>query len=582
MCGIAGIIKFNAQTSESELKKMTDALVHRGPDDEGIWLNENKNIGLGHRRLSIIDTSSKAHQPMVSDNHQFVLTFNGEIYNYIELRSELIQKGHHFKTENDTEVLLKMYAVYGYGCLNKLDGMFAFAIYDNLKQELFCARDRFGEKPFYYSCNHNQFAFASEMKALWQIGISQKLNEQMLYNYEFYGYKTNPENHAQTFFNDIQALPASHFLVLKNNKISIKSYYTINLQDQFENPNQDEIALSLKSMLSDSINKRLRSQVTVGSSFSGGLDSSIIVNEIYNSETFNKKNLNVFSAIFPNTLKDESKYIQLFLSDKPDIKSHLIIPNEDEYQQTIDKLIYHHEEPFTSTSVLAQYFVYQRARKENVIVLLDGQGADEVFGGYHAYFHTYFKSLFETNKKLYKQQLKLYLNKNQKNQVNTSINAGLLKQYVTKYLPSLLNYKRNNNLLQNIPKNRLSYFKENQRLKFHVKTNFKTLNEELHYQTFQLGLPALLRYADRNSMANSIEVRLPFLSHKLVELMFQLPDNYKINDGYTKWLLRYTYSENLHHEICYRKEKIGLEPGFNHNFDLNHANALNKFIKIHS
>jgi asparagine synthase (glutamine-hydrolysing) len=230
--------------------------------------------------------------------------------------------------------------------------------------------------------------------------------------------------------------------------------------------------------------------------------------------------------------------------------------------------------------VLAQYFIYKKAREKNVIVLLDGQGADEVFGGYHGYYHTYFKSLYHQNRSEWKKQWLAYLAVNKGNAINQTIHAGRFKQIVSANFPGLLNYKRQHALEKSIDKSRFKFYKANLKEKFEIRTDFKNLTDELHYQTFSFGLPALLRYADRNSMASSVEIRLPYLDHKIVELLFSLPDLYKINEGWTKWLLRSTFQNSLPAEICWRKDKIGLEPNQGNSMGLNHLSALNIFRKI--
>jgi asparagine synthase (glutamine-hydrolysing) len=579
MCGIAGIVRFDSKTSVKEVRSMTDALIHRGPDGEGAWLNATENVGLGHRRLAIIDLSPLGHQPMISEDHRFVITFNGEIYNYIELRENLKKEGHVFRTENDTEVLLKLFQLKGAACLHELDGMFAFAIWDNDRQELFCARDRFGEKPIYYFLNNSFFTFASEMKAIWKVNVPCDMNFRMAYNYEFFGYKTNPADPSETFFENIYSLPAGHYLTLKKRKLTIQKYYSIQLLHNSNTLNLNEVREQVQDLMRQSITRRLRGQVAVGSSFSGGLDSSIIVTEIEKILNQRNQRLNVFSAIFPGFEKNEEKFIQKLLAGK-NVTPHFILPDKAEYENVVNKLYYNHEEPFTSSSVLAQYFIYKKAREKNVIVLLDGQGADEVFGGYHGYYHTYFKSLYQTNKSEWKKQWSAYQVVNKGNAINQTIHAGRFKQVVLSNFLGLLNYKRQRALEKSIDKSRYLFYKSHLKEKFEIRSDFKNLTEELHYQTFNIGLPALLRYADRNSMASSVEIRLPFLDHKIVELLFSLPDSYKINDGWTKWLLRSVYQDVLPKEICWRKDKIGLESSLRIKDDTNRKSVLDTFQKV--
>jgi len=575
MCGLAGIVRFDSMTSIQEVKKMTDAIIHRGPDNDGFWINAVQNVAFGHRRLAITDLTDLGKQPMISESGRFVITFNGEIYNYIELRQDLIKLGHSLKTENDTEVLLKLFELKGKDCLDDLDGMFAFAIWDNETNELFCARDRFGEKPFFYFLDDSFFAFGSEMKALWQIGVQKELNPIMTYNYEFFGYKTNPDNLRETFFKNVSSLPQGHYMILRNKQIELKKYYSLELLGQQRNVSTDYISEQLRALMTNSVKKRLRGQVNVGSSFSGGLDSSIIVSLIEKEQKFEKP-LQTFSAIFPDYKKNEEHFIKLFLSEK-NIRPHFVLPDYTAYKNCIEHLFYHHEEPFTSPSVIAQYYVYQEARKENNIVLLDGQGADEIFGGYHAYYSSYFQRLYRTDKKKWRNELKDYKTLNGENAINQTINGGLLKQVIAKHFPKLLDRRRQNTLEQQIEKDRFDFYKSNLKNKYQIKTDFNSLTEELHYQTFYFGLPTLLRYADRNSMANSVEVRLPFLDHKIVEFIFALPDEYKIHSGWTKWLLRETFKDILPEKICWRKEKIGLEPNLDLFSKLSHKQALEKF-----
>jgi len=441
MCGIAGIIRFSEKTSHFEIKKMTDAIAHRGPDDEGCWMNTEGNVALGHRRLAIIDLSDHGKQPMTSENGRFVITYNGEIYNYIELRESLQKKGHRFFTTNDIEVLLKLYELKGKDFLHELDGMFAFAIWDNEKKELFCARDRFGEKPFFYHFNQNFFCFASEMKALWQIGVSKEINEVMAYNYEFFGYKTNPTDHRETFFKNSSSLPAGHYMIYHKKNIELKRYYSVDFSIVNQEISFEKASNHLSELLYNSVKKRLRGQVKIGSSFSGGLDSSIVVSIINQLKKPEDIPLEAFSALFPGYEKNEESSIKQLIAGK-NIHPNFILPDSNAYEKSIDNLFYIHEEPFNSLSVIAQYFIYKEAREKNVIVLLDGQGADEVFGGYHHYFSTYFQALYRKNKRTWYNELQAYKKVNSSNSINAKINGSLLKQIVAKNFPQLMASKK--------------------------------------------------------------------------------------------------------------------------------------------
>ncbi|MEQ1555041.1 MAG: asparagine synthase (glutamine-hydrolyzing), partial [Ferruginibacter sp.] len=308
MCGIAGILSTNKNiVNKHSLKKMANALSHRGPDGEGFWINAENNIGLAHRRLAIIDLSENAAQPMHFAD-RYSITFNGEIYNYKELKKLLQSKGYTFKSESDTEVILAAYDFYKNNCVQYFDGMFAFAIWDEVEQMLFCARDIFGEKPFYYFFEKNVFAFASEMKALWNIGINKNADEKMMVNYLALGHVQNATNKSQTFFKDIFSLPPAHvgMFTLQNLHFKIYKYKDVDKKTTLKISENDAIE-KINNLLTTSISMRLRSDVPIGSSLSGGIDSSTIA---YLIKEQNKNSFKTFSAIFPGFEKDESLFIQ--------------------------------------------------------------------------------------------------------------------------------------------------------------------------------------------------------------------------------------------------------------------------------
>ena len=281
MCGIAGIISPNpVNVSKQRLQTMTDTIQHRGPEGDGFWINETGNVGLGHRRLSIIDLSTAGSQPMHYLN-RYSITYNGEIYNYVELKTTLENKGYSFISHCDTEVVLAAYACYGKQCLQYFDGMFAFALWDQDEQTLFCARDRFGEKPFYYFYNDEQFLFASEMKALWAIGIEKKMRQSMLLSYLTLGLTTNSTNQFETFYDGVNSLPAGNFLQVNitgkrgtnDHKINVESYWDLDKESKIS-INEKQATEQFLHLLQTSVKRRLRSDVAIGTSLSGGLDSS--------------------------------------------------------------------------------------------------------------------------------------------------------------------------------------------------------------------------------------------------------------------------------------------------------------------
>jgi asparagine synthase (glutamine-hydrolysing) len=558
MCGIAGIVKSsNVKVDKEQLQQMTLSIAHRGPDGEGFWFNDKGNIGFGHRRLAIIDLSNKAKQPMQYAN-TLTITYNGEIYNYLELKNQLTKKGYQFNSESDVEVLLAMYHCYKEDCLQYLDGMFAFAIYDGAKEEIFIARDRFGEKPFYYSYKPNEyFMFGSEMKALWAGGVNKEVNSSMLYNYLQSGFLENPNDAAETFYSNCFKLPHSHYLKLNVNTLafSIYKYYDLEYKKENTTISLEEATSTFKNLITDSTTKRLRSNVEVGSSLSGGLDSGIIVSTINLNN--NNLNQNTFSAVFPGFEKDEQNFIELAVKDKA-IKTHFTTPTATDFISDIKKLFWHHEEPFDGPSVYAQYCVMKLAKQNGVKVLLDGQGADEVLAGYDYFYDSFFNTLNKKNNAEQKKQLiayqKLFQNKKRKKS---------LRQVIQNINPKALNTAKKTEVYY---KQLTQSFFTNSFYRLHKNSSFdeaikssNDFNTHLYLKTFKYGLQHLLQHADRNSMAHGVEVRLPFLNHKFVEFAFSLSATYKINEGYTKWIARQSFKEMLPTEIVWRKDKVAYE-----------------------
>lgn len=537
------------------LKKMSDALVHRGPDGEGQWSSDSKTAGLAHRRLSIIDVSEKGAQPMHYQN-RYSITYNGEIYNYKELRSALEKKGHQFLSTSDTEVLLGLYAQHGSDCLSMLDGMFAFAIYDKKEQTLFCARDRFGEKPFYYKHDEQSFYFGSEMKALWAAGVQKEENPTMQYNYLAYGFLKNPKNLGETFYSQIYELPPAHYLTydIRSDKLELKEYYQIQTEERTLSNAHEE----LKALLKESVAHSLRSDVAVGCSLSGGLDSSLIAALI--KENIGEAELKTFSAVFPGYEKDESAFIK---ATAKKIKSHsfTVTPSLEEYESEKEHFLWHQEEPVVDESPFILYKVYELASKNNIKVLLDGQGADEVFAGYHAYYFTYLRELRKRDRILYNHENKLFKKLARSGVVNDyrffRRQNNLSKLFGNK-LSDIRTWKQKIDQLRS-EKVDASLFKTEHKNSFKRPYHFNNLNEHLLHDATKGKLQTLLRYADRSAMAHGVEIRLPFLSHKLVDFIFSLPAEYKIKEGWTKWILRDTFQNELAEEIVWRRDKVGAE-----------------------
>jgi asparagine synthase (glutamine-hydrolysing) len=558
MCGIAGILSTSFESiSERHLKKMTRALAHRGPDGEGIWSNQKQNVLLGHRRLSVIDLSSAAAQPMHFAN-RYTIVHNGEIYNYLEIKDFLKEKGYNFQSQSDTEVILAAYDFWREDCLSQLDGMFAFAIWDEKEQELFAARDRFGEKPFYYFESDTYLFFASEMKALWAVGVEKCVDEKMLLNYLTLGYVQNASDKEQTFFSNIWSLPPAHFFKYKpaSQKLAVKKYWHLDKEIKISISENDAVE-NFQHLFNSSVKKRLRSDVALGTSLSGGLDSSSIAATINTIQNYTS-GLKTFSAVFPGYEKDESTYIDL-LSHHLNIQNFKTQPTADGLIKDFEKLCYHQEEPFFSSGIYAQFKVFELAQQQNVKVLLDGQGADEILAGYYKYIHWFLQEVLSRNKLgAAQKELKAF----RRNDIPVTWSV---KDYFAAYLPMhaamLLERKEYQKTISHpdFTTEFLMVLRGKEWAGIH-KPIVTKLNDVLHFNTIESGLEELLRYADRNSMAHGREVRLPFLDHKLVEFVFSLPSNLKIHNGWTKWLLRKTMDKKIPDDIVWRKDKIGYEP----------------------
>lgn len=557
---------------------MTDAIAHRGPDGEGHWINHSSTIGLGHRRLSIIDLSDNAAQPMLSADGRYCIVFNGEIYNYIELRDNLVKNGHQFKTQSDTEVLLKLFELKQEDCLGELDGMFAFAVWDEMEKKLFCARDRFGEKPFFYHYEPGRsFTFASEMKAIFAAGVEKNINQEMLFNFlNCPSYITDPIDRTKTFYNSISKLPPAHFLKISDKlQLETKRYWSLDDKNPILNINYKTAGETFIELFYESIKRRLRSDVPVGSSLSGGLDSSSIVCVIDDLNKDRHIKQNTFSARFKNFHRDEGFFIEKVI-EKTGVIPHYTWPDEDGFINDLAKLCYYQEEPFPSASIYAQYCVMEKAKEENVTVLLDGQGADEILAGYEYYMDFYLAKVFSKDRQAYLKELetfrKVNINRNFMDLANpVQIEAPREKKSLVAAMKNMvrpaykiINPAKYRRIQEKIPvpgfftKEFTEQFKQNVHYDFSYTGD--DLNGHLKHSVHINNLEDLLRFADRNSMAHSREVRLPFLSHKLVEYIFTLPDSFKLHAGWTKYLLRDSMKSLLPTEITWRIDKIGFEP----------------------
>lgn len=542
MCGINGIVHFdNIQVKQESVKTMMSIQKHRGPNDEGLFCEDR--IGLGFVRLSIIDLTQAGHQPMLSSDGQYVIVFNGEIFNYIELREELRKIGHVFSTNSDTEVLLAAYLHWGKECLHRLNGMWAFAIYCRKRKVLFAARDRYGIKPFYYHQNSKFFSFASEIPPLLSIMPLESPSPDYHSIFEYLVFNRTDQT-DRTFFSEIKKLPHGHYLEVIGDHVNITKWYDlcdeVKKAEPFSSPEQ------FKDLLSDSIRLRLRSDVPVGVCFSGGLDSSTVLSILLDQNS--NSDLNTFSAVYNHgEYGDEREFINEYRKALRNM--HFTNPSPEGLLSDIHTLLKTHAEPFPTTGIYAQYKVMEKA-KDHVVVTLDGQGADELLAGYHYFFGYFFKELIGKGR-IYKllKELYFYL------RMHKSIYGITVLFYFL--LPSLVKTKA-----QAINR---GYFDKDFLRTYSIKNtlanklyNSKTL-QKAQINHFEYKLEHLLKWEDRNSMHFSLEARVPFLDHRLVARMLSTKSDFHIRNGTTKYILREAMKDLLPEKIRMRSEKLGFD-----------------------
>lgn len=532
MCGIAGHVAFSGPPDRDLVLRMSDRLAHRGPDDSGAFADDR--VALSHRRLSIIDLSPDGAQPMCDGERSLWIVYNGEIYNYRELRDELAGMGCPFRTKTDTEVILQAYRQWGTGCLSHFNGMWAFAIWDAAHSRLFCARDRLGVKPFYWASPYGSFLFASEIKALLEHpGIGRRPNDSALLTYLAYGISDNTD---ATMFDGVFQLPPAHYLVVDREGIGRPVRYwdvEVNPRRKDTGCDDESAAGKFQDHLARSVRLRLRSDVPVGSCLSGGIDSSSIVmvlNRIVAQEHPESvgDHQKTFSVVFHGTPYDESRFIDQIVSESG-VDAASVTPRPDHLWKELHDLLYYQDEPFASISIYAQY-VLMRLVSRKVKVVLDGQGADELLGGYLAYQAPYISGLLK------------------KGDLLSGLHelAGSLCRHHAFFRGAAGQRKvraSRKGLFKDIPASPGRYDGPLE----------KVLKDELTVT----NLPLLLHWEDRNSMAFSIEARVPFLDYQLVEYAASLPLDQKIRSGLTKFVLRKAVRGIVPDGIRCRGDKMG-------------------------
>ena len=587
MCGIAGIFSIEG-IAPTEVFRMSRKMAHRGPDGEGfVFFREQESLpfasdhtpencigsglpytaerrssewpqnvqgGMAHRRLSIIDLEATGHQPMCSANKRYWITFNGEIYNYIELRKELQQKGCVFITQSDTEVILHAFEQWGESCLQRFNGMWAFCIYDTHQQRVFAARDRFGVKPFYYSIIGKQFAFASEQKSLLSLKqLSIQLNAEAVFDYFVF---SQIEYQPQGFLEGILELPAGallHFDV-KSGKCKTRTWYQLPInheQVKWEKSVQDAHIERIQTLMSDAIRLRLRADVPVGSCLSGGLDSSAIVGWMRHHLGPNVP-LHVYTAVFPGLKVDEGNWAKQ-MAESVNALQHRVEPTSDELLRDMEALSYCQDVPIWSTSTYAQFRVMQLVKESGIKVVLDGQGGDEVFGGYAPHRSFYWKGL-SLREKLnamkmeagLKSNVSFHLHQQARYAWANQLPSGIASSFYKSYFPE-------NGFL-----NAEFYAQQSNRFALQGKIQQYDLNDRLGYEMQNTSLKGYLKCEDRCAMWHSIESRTPFADDPaLIEYVFSIPAVYKMHDARMKSLLREAAVSVLPQSIYQRSDKQG-------------------------
>lgn len=567
MCGIAGyVLKDEVNNAEQKkIKEMTDAIRHRGPDAEGQWVKDN--IAIGHRRLAIIDLDQSSNQPMVSHDGKFVISFNGEIYNYLELRQELQKSGAVFATSSDTEVIIEAYRYYGVDCFEKFNGMWALCLYDIDKKCLIFSRDRFGIKPLYTLNRNDVFAFGSEVKAL-LAGFPEENSPDLDSIYRYLSGKVNENVDERSFYRNIKIFPSAHYMIydLEKHTQEYRCYWEIN-EDKFREKwiNGKNPVRTFQKLFEDAIALRLRADVEVGACLSGGLDSSAIVGCASNK--YNKR-MHTFSSIYLDKECNEEEFIRA-VNEKWNTISHYIRPDEYESNFTdyIREITYFHDGPTQSASLYSQYMV-MRGVPEHVKVVLDGQGADELFAGYIPYYSYYIEDLMNTGSlgnRLRAIKALAIVNK-EWNELIGSISTDTIVKLVG---------VNNSFMFQNAAANkniraRRCYQLFTDSFLNMVNDNYKIppiklssgLNTRLCEDVLYRSIPALLHNEDSNSMAFSIESRVPFLDYRIVEFAMALGGKYKIRDSWTKWIIRKSCKKYLPNKVAKRKNKMGFPAPF--------------------
>lgn len=557
MCGIAGFLTSESQgLNERHLTAMGDAIVHRGPDASGVYLNEH--VGLCHRRLSILDLSEAGNQPMFSDCGNIVIVFNGEIYNFVELKTQLENEGVTFKSTSDTEVIIKLYEKKGIACINDISGMFAFAIWDDNLKQLFMIRDRLGKKPFYYYLdpdNPSQFSFASEIKSILTLpNIKRELRLDAAYDFFAYQYVPDPKS----IFKHIHKIPPAHYMTIKDGDITLKQYWDVSFK--VSEPDSEQVALDeLYSIIERSTQRRMISDVPLGAFLSGGVDSSGIVATMSN---LSSSPIKTCTIAFDNEKYNEAEFAKS-VAEQYKTEHHEFLVHQN-VSDTLEHIVSFFDEPFADPSLVPTFFVSELARKE-VTVAIAGDGGDEVFAGYEKYTTDFIENkLREKFPKALRENIFPLLAKF----------FGLIPIRIFKKAKSLLTslsvtpamgfYITNSHIDDDqwsklvkpeIKKQLGNYHPSKITLDFYNNADGSDHLSKILYTDMKTYLTGgILVKVDRMSMANSLEVRAPILDKEVIEFAAKLPSHFKFRDQEKKYALKQIFKPFLSNDILYRKK----------------------------
>jgi asparagine synthase (glutamine-hydrolysing) len=557
MCGIVGAIYFNHQPVRAEvIEHMADALRHRGPDDAGVFLD--KVVGLGHRRLKIIDLSPAGRQPMGNEDGTIHVTYNGEIYNFPELREELIRQGHSFSSRSDTEVIVHAYEQWGERCVERFNGMFAFGLWDSRQKKLVLLRDRLGVKPLFYYLDQDKLLFASEIKGILQHPqISKELDHSALYDYFSLNYVPSPK----TPFARIRALLPGHWLTVENGQINIVQYWDLNFSATDQTRTEAEYIEEILHLLQDGIHRRLIADVPLGGFLSGGLDSSAIV---YFMNRLGHHPLKTFNVSFTEQSYDESPYARL-VAQHVGTEHHEVSCTPGDLRNLLETIAWHADNLTADISMVPMYLLSKLAR-EQVTVALSGDGGDELFGGYLTYqadiFAGYYRWLPSwVRHYLVRPLVSTLPNSNGKQSMDYKLKKFIegaelppeRAHYVWRTIFSDIEKSRvlSDDFLCTIQSDSADSY-----CRYFANAKASLEMDKIFYADFKVFLAdSILRKVDSMTMANSLEAREPLLDYRLVELSTRIPESLKVKRWKTKYIFKKTMASLLPHQIVFRKKE---------------------------